>query len=213
MYDSYVDRKVLIMKENNDELLKLNKEKAEIERELSINGLSMSVKEYKAADDRLNQVIDQIHICENRKDALNKKSIANVDEVEAFASDSREAYKYLYIKAESEIYEYLKGLVPIVEKYNTDMVKLNTLIYAFGSVTDCGVGTYTAILPDLLVLMNRVLLSAYNEYDSRVNDGKGRTTCRNDVELRAGRIAVQETGRKIGFLGIGTVDITRLADH
>ena len=82
------------MKENNDELEKLHKEKAEIERELNINGLNinglnMSVKEYKAADDRLNQVIDQIHICENRKDALNKKAIANGDEVEAFASDSR----------------------------------------------------------------------------------------------------------------------------
>ena len=77
------------MKENNDELEKLHKEKAEIERELNINGLNMSVKEYKAADDRLNQVIDQIHICENMKDSLNKKAIANGDEVEAFASDSR----------------------------------------------------------------------------------------------------------------------------
>ena len=88
------------MKENNDELEKLHKEKAEIERELNINGLNMSVKEYKAADDRLNQVIDQIHICEKWKDALNKKAIANGDEVEAFASDSREAYKYLSSKAE-----------------------------------------------------------------------------------------------------------------
>lgn len=64
----------------------------------------------------------------------------------------------------------MKWIIPIVDQYNTDLIKPNSLMYAFRSVTDRGVGKYTIFLLNLLVLMNNELFSAYNEYDLRVND-------------------------------------------
>lgn len=209
LFNSYVERRLAVINENEGELSKLQEEKSELERNLNLYGISMSAAEYKDTDTRLNRVIDEIHICEEREALFKNTEIATQAEIEKFETESRQAYIDMMAAAEAEIYEHLKELVPIAEKYNTELVKLFKVRAAFGAAVDHGVTGGLVPLPDLLVYLNRILICDYSDYDKKVNEGKGVTDGLINEDLATANKALFDSGWRIGVNGSVSIDLFR----
>ena len=197
-FDEYTSRRVGVMEENAAKLEKLHAEAGKLQRELSGNILIMESEPYRKKAQRLDDVLEEIMFLDEKAAKIQAARIVSQEEQDAFFSAIHQEQKALREQAEAELYPLAAALIPVVEKYTTELNKLQTLSYAFSR--SCAVNYYESTeteLPPMLSLANRLLFDGFNPYDKAVDNGANVTACADVAEWKTAVSAVLDAESKI----------------
>lgn len=160
--------------------------------------MTMDSTTYRKKFQRLDDVLEEIAFLDNKAEKIKAAHIVTQEEQDAFFSAIHQEQKALREQAEAELYPLAAAFIPVVEKYTTELNKLQALSYAFSR--SCAFNCFDSVevgIPTLLSLANRLLIDGFNPYDKAVDNGANVTACADLAEWKAALDAVMDAESKV----------------
>ena len=192
----------------------VNAEIASLERQLNVGVSGMEFDDFQKAHGDLDAAFNKMELLEKQQKAFEKTPFIAKSDYQAFLKSLSDERKATEAAAEAEIFDLLKPLAGVAEKYTTIINELRSLEYVykrcFGKENGDNLAGWglTPYFPELLNDVNKLLASAFNRY-AKANDEDPAAMC--DID----EVTVERTDLlKIGqLLDSGDLPETRIVDR